>query len=1356
MSLNGLEAPEVNDAYQAALGEGGGWFLLNYTSRDEVGLLAKGNGGLAELEEVVSRYEEQSPLYGFIQYRRRKVVLRYMPEGTSKVLQARVTVQFEAVKEKLSPYDTRFEFAQSADLSDSALTSACSLHTATASVKSSSDSLPQRGLAEIAEDASESRIDAAEGGVVVGGTTTEEEQSLGAERSRPRPEKVNGSTSAEASHHRSASSTTQSFSRPRTTSNTDKPLPPPPEDHVGEGPSLGTTLDPLDYSTRPSMDGRFSSGSTRPSTKDLYDAYGFKIKARMGPRPSTDSAGAPQNLLSRTDELRPVSTLPAGLRMPSRKAVPARAASRQVRTSSPTRTSSPVIPCPPAQDSPLKKTLAEKAPNASVAPIHIPDQNLYKPNHGMKAMKSPKMPEPKSQKMTPEKQRLMKALQLRQKQMAARNPVNGLGIKSVSEGPDFAKSEIDDSILNAVIDTSNPAEGPEAVQITVKDIAKEDSRHLEDSPISMPETVEESSTNASSVMDEEEVTTQKRQELQPTSGSTLPENQDPMNEAWADDCHSKPNGRQVIAPEEARRTIAMKTASVESLKDISHSPARTRPQSLLADNVTTEQTTVERVLPKSSQNDLSSVISEKPLNEVGRVTEEELRWDTQLLPSLLLEGHAGKSQSTAKYGPPVVDRRYDSAPVVNRDTDIQQSEPLAVTGRAIYTGRSSSEEHPQRQSTEDDERVPAAPATDELPQVLPGQSQEGHRQLSERPARSPDKFVPREAQNNTVKPLLVRRSSSSKSMVVPLDDVNAHEIPLPPIDEYEKTSLNPQRALPREQAATDHPLVNDSESVASVQAQSLSPGSDQLIAQSATSTYMDKRQTGTQVETQVRKQETIDPIKRVPSPDQSDEHFLLDDSFMEELKCATVQEAKPVSVSKSPIKPVFSRSESEQRQNATVRDSRSVSTPVGRSTKDEEVFCSPRLPTPPSTSRSFSVQHAPRPDSQQSQVLVSKKIGVSSSISQRIKALEQLSSRPTSPVSPNSATNTSGFPGLRKTSLRTPSGASDYSKSNPKSHPAGAYPSPSLSPEPVKSSFVNQSNKAASSHPPESVKTIVSLDKRDQLPANPFNQSEPRQLSLQEDPLQHKREKSPPPPTEPKAMGQMWPPPLSPLKPPRPRFGRYASTRSGSSSSNEQKLEPSPNTRRESFASIRSKSSRAGSEVELPRTLSDSSASGVTSLDGTQDEKKDSRRSRLLRRMSSISTMSRRSIAHALSPSPKQAPIIERQEPVQEGPSTSVDVGDVNVQFPDTLLWKRRHMIIDSQGVLVLSASKSDNNSKVVTKRYPLSEFLPPYIPDQDRQELPNSVILDFKDGSTLQCACEHLQGQAGVLKALRHAHSTH
>ena len=38
------------------------------------------------MQEVVHGYEEESPLYGFIHYRRRKVVLKYVPEGTSRLL----------------------------------------------------------------------------------------------------------------------------------------------------------------------------------------------------------------------------------------------------------------------------------------------------------------------------------------------------------------------------------------------------------------------------------------------------------------------------------------------------------------------------------------------------------------------------------------------------------------------------------------------------------------------------------------------------------------------------------------------------------------------------------------------------------------------------------------------------------------------------------------------------------------------------------------------------------------------------------------------------------------------------------------------------------------------------------------------------------------------------------------------------------------------------------------------------------------------------------------------------------------------------------------------------------------------
>ena len=645
------------------------------------------------------------------------------------------------------------------------------------------------------------------------------------------------------------------------------------------------------------------------------------------------------------------------------------------------------------------------------------------------------------------------------------------------------------------------------------------------------------------------------------------------------------------------------------------------------------------------------------------VTDEGLNGDKPLLPSQPSEGQVPKDQFTTGDLLPSLDGRITPTAEIGENRESQHSELLEDHEKAASREESSkNKEVLQIQSLGDDEAVHPTANTEDHARVLQSQSEEGLEQSLEHPVRSSDESIPREAQHAIVKPLLLRRSSSQKSATVLSDVINAHEVPLPPIDEDEEISLSPQRPLFREQAAKSALDVDGESQAATLQAKRQSQDSEHGPTRPSTSNPVDDRQ----AERQFRRQRVTNPTKRVSSPDQSDEQFLSDDSFMEELKSATVQEAKPISVSKSPIKPVFSRSESEQRINDSARGSRSASTPIDRSAKDEEVFSPPRLPAPLSTPRSFSAQHAPRPDSQQSEVPITKKIGVSSSVSQRIKALEQLSSRPTSPVSPNLVPNTSTFLGLRKTSLRLPSGGSDYKNStnSNRNHPDTTYPSPSSSPKPIKPNFFSPSNKVEYSRPIKTVAATIVRKAKEKPPEVPSNRSEPRHTALQETSLQYEPRKSPAP-AENKTMG---PPPLSPLKPPRPRFGRHPSTRSGSSSSNEQKLEPSQITRRDSFASIRSKSSRAGSEVELPRNLSDSSLSGVASLDGSQDEKKDSRRSRLLKRMSSISSVSRRTIAHALSPGPKEAPIIERQEPVQEAPSTSVNVGDVNVQFPDNLV----------------------------------------------------------------------------------------
>ena len=62
-------------------------FLLKYVSRDEVELLDHGQGGVTEARTALGQYEDPSPLYGLIMYRRKKVLIKYVPEGTSRLLQ---------------------------------------------------------------------------------------------------------------------------------------------------------------------------------------------------------------------------------------------------------------------------------------------------------------------------------------------------------------------------------------------------------------------------------------------------------------------------------------------------------------------------------------------------------------------------------------------------------------------------------------------------------------------------------------------------------------------------------------------------------------------------------------------------------------------------------------------------------------------------------------------------------------------------------------------------------------------------------------------------------------------------------------------------------------------------------------------------------------------------------------------------------------------------------------------------------------------------------------------------------------------------------------------------------------------
>jgi len=1038
--------------------------------------------------------------------------------------------------------------------------------------------------------------------------------------SQTRSEEVNGSTGADLTLSKSTSVKTQrSPQRPRTTSNIDKALPPTPGDikrQKSHKTAPRSILDYGDYETRPSVEGRLSSQSARPSPRDLYDAYGYKQKVKYGPRPSIESVGRPKNM-DRSNDFRPVSTLPAGLRMPTTKSVPPpKTGPGQARPQS-----------QPAQRAfPGSLSSQETLRAAPVTPIQIPDQNSSAISNGLLTLAETPA-EAKSLKITPQKRRLMKALQLRQKQLAAQQPTNGPQIEEVPAEPHYTKPEVDYSILSAIVDTSNPEVDPDLVHVAVKDLSKEEPRNFEASPISLLDTSEGPSTQASSITDGEDIAAQKEQEKNATERPVLPgsasiRSDDPDEDAFRQSVMAQGNsaGQGLHEPFKDSAINGLNNATEidepaelacsgvhEALTGQGYLRQETK-RTALADDAPTpaaipfsafekEPSTkdlgndLEEALPPSFVETFPAVAGSFSLPEEDDISTNSTGGKRQTL---------GSRQSKASETIPTQHTETPTARFNDKEQAAAQFIPPKISASSVEVGMPMS----------------AAAAThhhaEGQPEALRGKSALFHHAVS-----------------------------------TPVNHVSPQEVPLPPIDDDEEVILGTHRASVEARPVSQQPAAKIEPRPMMSQAQV----SDVVATRPSTSDIL----SGQQADSQLQRRGVFDTPKRVSSPEHSDEHFLSDDSFMEELKCATVQEAKPISVSRSPIKPAFSMSESEQKLVDTTRASRSVSSPLNPPSKDEEVFSSTRLPSS-SSSRSFSASHSLRPDNQQVPV-IPKKIGVSSGISQRIKALEQISSRPISPQS-GAPSNTSQSITLRKISVRTPPGASESNNIlNSRSRPATGYPSPSPSPEAVKSNPLNSLTKANYSRPESiSVTATIVRDARTKSPEIPVNLSEPRAMELHQSPLvvEHQR---------------IAPTPPSPLKPPRPRYARYPTARSGSASSTEQKLDAPQTVRRDSFASMRSKSSRA-SEVDLPpRSLSDSSLmSGLSSLDDIKDEKKHSKRSRLMKRMSSISTMSRRSIAHALSPSPKEAPIMERQESIAETPSKAVDVGDVNVQFPDTLV----------------------------------------------------------------------------------------
>ncbi|OJI96035.1 hypothetical protein ASPVEDRAFT_214844 [Aspergillus versicolor CBS 583.65] len=444
---------------------------------------------------------------------------------------------------------------------------------------------------------------------------------------------------------------------------------------------------------------------------------------------------------------------------------------------------------------------------------------------------------------------------------------------------------------------------------------------------------------------------------------------------------------------------------------------------------------------------------------------------------------------------------------------------------------------------------------------------------------------------------------------------------------------------------------------------------------------------------------------------------------MEELKSATVEEAKPISVGKTPLSP-YSNGGSDNVGSDAWRTSRAVSNP---SAIVPQYANAPAFATARSVSSPFSQAEDPT-----SPVLVAKKINVSSGISKRIKALEQFSgNREGAATPPNLSTqNAASFGAVRKrASVSYGTGNSEASLSRHSSY----------APEPFsRTASLRRPDSRASTNaeqPTNSVSVTARIIREPSAPANDLNAgTEPRTLNLQASPLTVEHGTSDQPasrdPTPDATPNQIEP--------------RKMSVSSISSAKPPAGTMP----RSESRLSVSSRNDG----YFLSRSPSETSAS-------SPEEKKESRASRLIRRMSSITSPSRRSTVGSKSPALKEEdnmPSLDNRSKTTVELPAPVDIGELNVQFPDTLLWKRRFIRIDSQGYLILTPGNMDSSNRNMVKRYHLTEFKTPCVPDEEREELANSILLDFLDGSTLQCACESRQGQAFVLQTLVDAHGTH
>lgn len=510
------------------------------------------------------------------------------------------------------------------------------------------------------------------------------------------------------------------------------------------------------------------------------------------------------------------------------------------------------------------------------------------------------------------------------------------------------------------------------------------------------------------------------------------------------------------------------------------------------------------------------------------------------------------------------------------------------------------------------------------------------------------------------------------------------------------------------------------------------------------------------------------PDKEISSPEASDTSD--DESLYDGFQNVTVEEAKPVMVARSGVNAVSNKAIPDRQREPN----RSV--PGPNHVSSESLQLTPEKAGVVGKSSSSTLPQWPPAVGLAKSLLVNKPT-VSSGISKRIRALEMFGVGGTSPSTAATPTTPSPTASLLKprTFSHSPEGTLVRNLTSTGKPPVKqlSCPTPVATPSPATSTAEHRSLwlQRQESRPEVLVKgrkgdsvsvtARIIRDPADIKPNETVNYSKFASTNLHRSPLvvEHQEAQAPPgfvePAVIPISSREPEPTVTETTRPGRRRFS-LSSAHSGSG-----KLQQSESFTKRLSMTIRHARSESGNLTQ--------SASDPSSIGGDKGVK-GPRKNRLMKRVSALTAGSRRNIAFgfgsnatrkgddasgasrlAASTEAHSGERSHGKSSTAESHAHVVDIGDVNIQFPDTLLWKRRFMRIDNQGFLILTPPAMEANKRGISRRFHLGDMKKPSLPAAEREELPWSIVLDFEDGSCLQCACESKYAQGQVLRCRLH-----